>query len=651
MSNANPVKMELQRISFLCVTSALILLFPSSESNAFKQCPACGSARVPYPFSTGPGCGDPNYKIRCSGSTLWFDTLNGSSNPIKSFDPAAQRLILQPPGFKPNTCMAADMQNHGIQLDPNLPFNVSDRNTVIITNCTKDGLDSYISVGFYCSESSLCHKFLVENLEARENCRDRKVNSCCWYKTGGTINTYKLYRAREDKCSAYQSYVDLDLSLPVSKWGDPAVEIEWNPPREPPCKFSGDCKGLANSVCTADPENLGQKRCFCKKGFQWDSVNGVCKVVGRCSEGKRCKKWSKVPMIGGLVGGIGSILMAGWVVKLRIARQNRRIAGSRSWKSICKLQAKILGAHSGGFDRIFSGKEIIKATNDFANSNLIGFGGFGEVFKGDLDDGTTIAVKRAKLGNEKSVYQIVNEVRILCQVSHKNLVKLLGCCVELEMPILVYEFVPNGTLFDHLHGVSSVSYDPLPWLRRLLIAHQTAQALAYLHSSATPPIYHRDIKSSNILLDSNLDAKVSDFGLSRLGVSDVSHVTTCAQGTLGYLDPEYYLNFQLTDKSDVYSFGVVLIELLTSKKAIDFNREEEDVNLAVFVRKALREERLPEVIDPVIGKRATAEEMESMRDLGFLAERCLKETRHDRPTMQAVAKELETLMHAVACEF
>lgn len=343
-------------------------------------------------------------------------------------------------------------------------------------------------------------------------------------------------------------------------------------------------------------------------------------------------------------------MIAGFITKTIVSKQNRRIAGNQSWASVRKLHRNLLSINSTGLDRIFTGKEIVKATDNFAKSNLLGFGGFGEVFKGNLDDGTTVAVKRAKLGNEKSIYQIVNEVQILCQVSHKNLVKLLGCCIELEMPVLVYEFVPNGTLFEHIYGGGGGGgglYDHLPLRRRLMIAHQTAQGLDYLHSSSSPPIYHRDVKSSNILLDENLDVKVADFGLSRLGVSDVSHVTTCAQGTLGYLDPEYYLNFQLTDKSDVYSFGVVLFELLTCKKAIDFNREEEDVNLVVFVRKALKEGRLMDVIDPVIGIGATEKEIESMKALGVLAELCVKETRQCRPTMQVAAKEIENILHGI----
>ncbi|KFK34631.1 hypothetical protein AALP_AA5G171200 [Arabis alpina] len=434
--------------------------------------------------------------------------------------------------------------------------------------------------------------------------------------------------------------------MPVSKWGEPAVEILWEAPREPVCKIQGDCTDLVNSVCSGDSKNLGQKRCFCKKGFRWDSVNAICEVK-RCSKGKKCKRWSNLPLIGGLAGGIGAILVAGITTKMIISAHNRRVAGSQ-WANLRKLHRNLLSTNNAGIDKIFSGKEIIKATNNFSKPNLLGSGGFGEVFKGNLSDGKTIAVKRAKLGNEKSIYQIVNEVQILCQVSHTNLVKLLGCCIDLDLPILVYEFVPNGTLYEQIHHAGEGR--SLPWIRRLMIAHQTAQGLAYLHSSVTPPIYHRDVKSSNILLDENLDVKVADFGLSRLGVSDVSHVTTCAQGTLGYLDPEYYLNFHLTDKSDVYSFGVVLFELLTSKKAIDFNREEEDVNLVVYVRKVMKEGRFVEMIDPVIGKEATVMEIESMKELGALAELCVKETRQSRPTMKAAAKEIESILHGLASE-
>ncbi|KAK6802369.1 hypothetical protein RDI58_000149 [Solanum bulbocastanum] len=154
----------------------------------------------------------------------------------------------------------------------------------------------------------------------------------------------------------------------------------------------------------------------------------------------------------------------------------------------------------------------------------------------------------------------LNEVGILSQANHRNLVKLLGCCREAEQPLMIYEYISNRILHDHLH-----------------------EALAYLHSIAYPLIYHRDVKSTNILLDNEFNAKVSDFGISRLACPGLSHVSTCAQGTLGYLDREYFCNYQLIDKSDFYSFRVVLLELLTSQNAVDFSRDENSVNLVSYV--------------------------------------------------------------------
>lgn len=162
---------------------------------------------------------------------------------------------------------------------------------------------------------------------------------------------------------------------------------------------------------------------------------------------------------------------------------------------------------SGRTVKNFTSREMKLATNNFSHDNLLGSGGFGDVYKGMLQDGTLIAVKCAKFGNTKSIDQVLNEVRILSQVNHRSLVHLLGCCVDLDQPLMVYEFISNGTLAEHLHHIRS----PLSWRHRLSIAHQTAQGLAYLHFSAVPPIYHRDVKSSNILLDERLHAKVLSY--------------------------------------------------------------------------------------------------------------------------------------------
>lgn len=397
---------------------------------------------------------------------------------------------------------------------------------------------------------------------------------------------------------------------------------------------------------------------------------------GKCRHGKRCKKKKKSTVVfagkkfrrsfTGLIvhnsnklhsleGGAVAVVVVTLAIAVAVLanKHSHKRVKKEIHKNIVKERQEMLSAKSTGkSSRIFTGREITKATNNFSKDNLIGTGGFGEVFKAVLEDGTITAIKRAKLNNTKGTDQILNEVRILCQVNHRSLVRLLGCCVDLELPLLIYEFIPNGTLFEHLHGINADrSWKPLSWRRRLQIAYQTAEGLAYLHSSAMPPIYHRDVKSSNILLDDKLNAKVSDFGLSRLvdlaeTANNESHIFTGAQGTLGYVDPEYYRNFQLTDKSDVYSFGVVLLEMVTSKKAIDFSRQEEDVNLVMYMNKMMDEERLIECIDPVlIKKTANKIELQTMQQLGNLASACLNERRQNRPSMKEVADEIEYIIN------
>lgn len=340
----------------------------------------------------------------------------------------------------------------------------------------------------------------------------------------------------------------------------------------------------------------------------------------------------------GLTSGLGVAVIA-VAIAVFVYRRHKRIKDAQD--RLAREREDILSSGGVKNAKLFTGKEIRKATNNFSRDRLLGAGGYGEVYKGVLDDGTDVAVKCAKLGNTKGTDQVLNEVRILCQVNHKCLLRILGCCVELEQPLLVYEYVPNGTLSDHLQGPNRKL---LTWDCRLSVAHATAEGLAYLHFSAVPPIYHRDVKSSNILLDERLNAKVSDFGLSRLAHADLSHVSTCAQGTLGYLDPEYYRNYQLTDKSDVYSFGVVLLELLTSQKAIDFDRAQDDVNLAVYVQRLVEEERIMDAVDPALKEGASSLQLETMKALGFLAVSCLEERRQNRPSMKEVAEEIEYII-------
>ncbi|KAJ6371025.1 hypothetical protein OIU77_001518 [Salix suchowensis] len=248
--------------------------------------------------------------------------------------------------------------------------------------------------------------------------------------------------------------------------------------------------------------------------------------------------------------------------------------------------------------RVFSYNELEEATNSFDPSKELGDGGFGTVYHGVLKDGRAVAVKRLFENNMRRAEQFMNEIEILAHIRHKNLVILHGCTSRHSRELLlVYEYIPNGTVADHLHGRQSTS-GVLTWPVRLSIAIETASALAHLHASE---VIHRDVKTNNILLDNDFRVKVADFGLSRLFPTDVTHVSTAPQGTPGYVDPEYYQCYQLTSKSDVYSFGVVLIELISSLQAVDTNRHRHDINLSNMAVNKIQNHALNELVDPLLG--------------------------------------------------
>ncbi|KAK4602091.1 hypothetical protein RGQ29_011237 [Quercus rubra] len=359
---------------------------------------------------------------------------------------------------------------------------------------------------------------------------------------------------------------------------------------------------------------------------------------------------------------IAGILVGVWVFSF-IQRRKRRAQESKS-KDLPTPPSSTVPASSIHFTRsipsypysksdlekgstyfgaqIFSYDELEEATNNFDTSRELGDGGFGTVYYGKLHDGRVVAVKRLYENNLKRVEQFMNEVEILTKIRHKNLVTLYGCTSKRSRELLlVYEYIPNGTVADHLHGNRSKS-GLLTWPVRLSIAIESAEALAYLHVS---DVIHRDVKTNNILLDENFQVKVADFGLSRLFPTDVTHVSTAPQGTPGYVDPEYYQCYQLTDKSDVYSFGVVLIELISSLPAVDTNRHRHDINLANMAVNKIQNHALHELVDPLIGfeKDYTVKRMTtSVAELAF---RCLQQERDMRPSMDEVLEILRGIQN------
>lgn len=590
--------------------------------NGLGQCPDCGSTSVPYPLSTSSTCGHRLYPVTCHQNTLELHTVSFNYT-IKQVDVVTGTLLVDTAGFLGNTCITQDSSqtSRNLSLDSSLPFFLMPNNTVFLLNAS----DTLLFSPLDCKATNPCTKAL--SVLPQVSCRGLL---CCSFSVAGS-STFRYGFPIYGQETAYVSVVNLNENTEATTWTY-GLQVGWEIPQEPPCTQQSDCG--SSSSCSSSLNRLGTF-CLCNEGYDWDPVTGTCPKAPYCkveSHSIRCNKAKYA--IGFVIGLVGIFAISA----LTFYACKRCRTTQKAQDKLVKKRAAILAENSGGKSaRLFSSKEMKKATNNFARNTVLGCGGFGEVYKGVLKDGTAVAIKSAKIGNTKGTDQVLNEVRILSQVNHRNLVRLLGCCVESELPLLVYEYVPNGNLYDHIHGLKGSVLD---WRTRIRISFQAAEGLAYLHFAAYPPIYHRDVKSSNILLDKSMNARVSDFGLSRLAEPDLTHVSTCAQGTLGYLDPEYYRNYQLTDRSDVYSFGVVLLELVTSMKAIDFRRSQDEVNLTVMVQSRADQGKLDDVFAAELTQGASKWVVDSMRSVLSLALDCLKENRQSRPSMKEVADKL-----------
>ncbi|VVA33002.1 PREDICTED: LEAF RUST 10 [Prunus dulcis] len=400
-------------------------------------------------------------------------------------------------------------------------------------------------------------------------------------------------------------------------------EAEW--------ELCGPCM-LSNGTCGSNTTD--SFLCFCG-GHPYEET---CP-----SSGDNSWNWKRKVVIGVCASAATVLIMC--VVCFVYQRRNRKQYAPSSLisRSIFSKQTSMddmekgstyLGVH------LFTYKELEEATNYFDSAKELGDGGFGTVYHGNVRDGRAVAVKRLYENNCKRVEQFMNEIEILARLRHQNLVLLYGCTSRHSRELLlVYEYIPNGTLAEHLHG-ERAKPGALPWLTRMNIAIETASALSYLHAS---DIIHRDVKTTNILLDNNFCVKVADFGLSRLFPTDVTHISTAPQGTPGYVDPEYNQCYQLTSKSDVYSFGVVMIELISSLPAVDITRHRHEINLSNMAINKIQNHALHELVDTCLGFESDYRIRKMIIAVAELAFRCLQNDKEVRPSMPDVLDELKRI--------
>ncbi|KAK1438971.1 hypothetical protein QVD17_04784 [Tagetes erecta] len=606
-------------VSMIVTTITSPSLLTSAQLNCTRVCRGGIGTRVKsvsYPFGFSDGC---EIRLNCSAGEITFGEYI-----IQNI--TRDHILVNLPA-------KCDRKYAEIRVFNNTNFALSSRNGLLLENCNSTLNDCVVST------TRVENHFNLQQCDSRVNGNVTTTMNCYSEDDPDVEEFINLNKLDDARCEILFSSVTVDVNgtispnMPVSLEFQ-SLELGW--------WVNGDCRCHPNAVCrnvNFDNQTVGY-RCHCDHGYAGDGfIDGDgCRRVTKCgASGYISGECGGKTRVGALIGGIiaGAMLMSTvalicYCLKKRAALRNQR------------LVKRQLSEDTSSFNvPCYHYKTIERATNSFSEKQRLGVGAYGTVYAGKLSSNEWVAVKKIRNrdtdGNGNN--QVMNEIKLISTVNHSNLVRLLGYCIEKGEQILVYEFMPNGTLSQHLQRERGKG---LPWTVRLTIATETAQAIAHLHSM-NPPIYHRDIKSSNILLDYNFNSKVADFGLSRLGMLDDSHISTAPQGTPGYVDPQYHQNFHLSDKSDVYSFGVVLVEIITALKVVDFSRHHTEINLAALAIDKIGKGCVDDIIDPFLEPNRDAWTLSTIHKVAELAFRCLAFHRDMRPSMTEVADELEQI--------
>nr|CAD1843680.1 unnamed protein product [Ananas comosus var. bracteatus] len=673
----------------------LQLTFALAPTNASLGCPQrCGDVEIPYPFGIGPSCSREGFTLNCTFSDGTYKPFLNNIEFLNISLSSGQARIAN--GV---SSQCYNSKNHSLTYNNwqmNLAASSPYRFSSTLNKFTTVGCDTlaYIAISDTahryrsgcvsvcedkesltngsCSGIGCCQTAIPKGIgyyavrfDDNFNSSDTYGFSPCGYAvlveesafefstsyvTTGVLRGRKLplvldWAVRDKTCRQARrnktSYACVgDNSECVGSLNGPGYlcncskGYEGNPYLPHGCRDIDECANKGVSPCSGVCHNTqGGYNCSCPRGTHGNPYNGTCYQ----------NQNQKLPLAVKLATGIGISLLLILIIFLCIhiiceKRKLIKVKEKYFQEYGGKLLLEEIGKQQGLGFKIFTEEELEQATNKFHRNNILGHGGYGIVYKGILKDNRVVAIKKTKIIDERQKKEFGKEMLILSQINHKNIVKLLGCCLQVEVPMLVYEYVSNGTLFQLIHRNSRRIHLSLE--ARLRIALESAEALAYLHSLASPPIIHGDIKSSNILLDDHFTAKVSDFGASMLAPRDEAQFVTLVQGTCGYLDPEYLQTYQLTTKSDVYSFGVVLLELITGKKALYFEGNEEETNLSSNFLSAMKENRFGELLDERIKNDV---EMERISEIAQLAKACLNVKGEERPLMKEVAEELDRL--------